>query len=213
MLNLLRLLFSLLIVRPLVLVIIGISGRYRFRLPKKGPAIIVANHNSHLDTLVLMTLFPLSMTNRIRPVAAADYFLKNRFLAWFSLNIMHILPIQRNGAKKIDDLFAHVHKALEAGDIVILFPEGSRGEPEKLQQYKSGIFHLTRGCPDVPIYPTFIHGLGKALPKGNFILVPFNCHVVVGDPFHWSPQKKEFMNELNKRMTDLANEGDFPAWE
>jgi 1-acyl-sn-glycerol-3-phosphate acyltransferase len=211
--NFLRVLFSILLIRPLILVVLGISGRYRFSLPKKGPAIIVANHNSHLDTLVLMTLFPITLTNRIRPVAAADYFLKNRFLAWFSLNIMHILPIKRTGAKKIDDLFANVHEALANGDIVILYPEGSRGEPEKLQNYKSGIFHLTRGCPDVPIYPTFMHGLGKALPKGDFLLVPFNCHVVVGDPFYWKPNKKEFMNDLNNRMAALADEGDFPPWE
>jgi 1-acyl-sn-glycerol-3-phosphate acyltransferase len=213
MMNFIRLLFSIFLIRPIILIVLGISGPYRNRLPSKGPAIIVAIHNSHLDTLVLMTLFPLKLLNRIRPVAAADYFLKNRFLAWFSLNIMNIVPIQRSGAKKMDELFADVHAALAQGDLVILYPEGSRGEPEKLQNYKTGIYHLTKGCPDVPIYPTFMHGLGKALPKGDFILVPFNIHVAIGDPFYWQPHKREFMNELNQSMVDLAEEGDFAPWD
>jgi 1-acyl-sn-glycerol-3-phosphate acyltransferase len=211
--SIIRFLFSLLIIRPFVLIVLGISGNYRHQLPKQGPAIIVANHNSHLDTLVLMSLFPLSMVNRIRPVAAADYFLKNRFLAWFSLHIMHILPISRKGIKRGEDLFANVRQALDAGDIIILYPEGTRGEPEKLQSYKSGIFHLGRTCPDVPIYPTFMHGLGKALPKGEFVLVPFYCYVSVGEPFLWRAEKKEFMQELQQRMNKLAAEGNFAPWE
>ncbi|EGK12430.1 lysophospholipid acyltransferase family protein [Kroppenstedtia eburnea] len=210
---LLRWLFSLLIVRPLTLIVLGIHIRHRERLPEKGPAILVANHNSHLDTLVMMTLFPLRMLNRIRPVAAADYFLKNRWLAWFSLNIMHIIPLRRKGGQKNRDLFQGITTALAQGDLVILYPEGSRGEPERLQKYKSGIYHLARECPDVPIYPIFMHGLGKALPKGDPILVPFFCDVFVGEPFRWQEDRQAFMEELNLRMAELAGEGDFAPWE
>lgn len=210
---LLRWLFYLLIVRPLTLIVLGIHIRHRERLPEKGPAILVANHNSHLDTLVMMTLFPLRMLNRIRPVAAADYFLKNRWLAWFSLNIMHIIPLRRKGGQKNRDLFQGITTALAQGDLVILYPEGSRGEPERLQKYKSGIYHLARECPDVPIYPIFMHGLGKALPKGDPILVPFFCDVFVGEPFRWQEDRQAFMEELNLRMAELAGEGDFAPWE
>lgn len=210
---LLRWLFYLLIVRPLTLIVLGIHIRHRERLPEKGPAILVANHNSHLDTLVMMTLFPLRMLNRIRPVAAADYFLKNRWLAWFSLNIMHIIPLRRKGGQKSRDLFQGITTALAQGDLVILYPEGSRGEPERLQKYKSGIYHLARECPDVPIYPIFMHGLGKALPKGDPILVPFFCDVFVGEPFRWQEDRHAFMEELNLRMAELAGEGDFAPWE
>ncbi|MFD1406980.1 lysophospholipid acyltransferase family protein [Kroppenstedtia eburnea] len=210
---LLRWLFSLLIVRPLTLIVLGIHIRHRERLPEKGPAILVANHNSHLDTLVMMTLFPLRMLNRIRPVAAADYFLKNRWLAWFSLNIMHIIPLRRKGGQKSRDLFQGITTALTRGDLVILYPEGSRGEPERLQRYKSGIYHLARECPAVPIYPIFMHGLGKALPKGDPILVPFFCDVFVGEPFRWQEDRHAFMEELNLRMAELAGEGDFAPWE
>ena len=58
--RLLKILFFLLIVRPLVMIVLGLNIRDRQKLPRKGPAIIAANHNSHLDTMVLMSLYPLA---------------------------------------------------------------------------------------------------------------------------------------------------------
>ena len=97
MIEVMRSLFFLLIVRPLIMVVIGLNIRRWDELPKRGPAIIVASHNSHLDTLVLMSLFPLQLLPKLRPVAAADHFLRSRLLAWFTLNIIGIIPIERRG--------------------------------------------------------------------------------------------------------------------
>ncbi|MEE8523740.1 MAG: lysophospholipid acyltransferase family protein, partial [Thermoanaerobaculia bacterium] len=181
MAQVLKFLFFQMLVRPLVLVVLGLNVRHRQRLPRCGPAILAANHNSHLDTMVLMTLFPWSMLRRLRPVAAADYFLRNRLTAWFSQRIIGILPIDRSGGTPREELFASVHAALRDGDVVIVFPEGSRGEPETLQEFKSGLYHLCAAHPEVPLYPIFMHGLGKALPKGEALLVPFFCDVFVGE--------------------------------
>lgn len=211
--KLLRLLFSLCIVRPLILIVLGMNVRHRERLPKQGPAIVVANHNSHLDTLVLMTLFPLRLLHQLRPVAAADYFLRNPFLSWFSLNIMNIIPLNRKGVKRRESLFTGIYEALERKEIIILYPEGTRGEPERLDTFKSGIYHLLKECPEVPIYPVFMYGLGKALPKGTFLLVPFFCDVFIGEAMYWQEDRHAFMKELNKRMEKLAKEGNFKPWE
>ena len=211
--KIIRFLFFFLIVRPLILVIIGLNVRHRERLPKNGPAIVVANHNSHLDTFVLMTLLPFRLLSRLHPVAAADYFLKNRLLAWFSCKIIGIIPIQRSGITAKSDPLAGCSEALERGEILILYPEGSRGEPERMSNFKSGIAHLSKRYPDVPIYPVFLHGLGRALPKDEAILVPFFCDVFVGDSMRWTGDRERFMELLAEKMKLLSDEGKFPSWD
>lgn len=212
MLSPLRPLFFMLLVRPVVLLVIGLRVRGRERLPVRGPAIVAANHNSHLDTLVLMSLFPMRMLDRLRPVAAADYFLRNRVLAWFALRIMGVLPIKRRGESMHEDVLQGVSESLARGDVVLLFPEGSRGEPERISGFKTGVAHLAKRHPEVPVIPIFLHGLGKALPKGEALLVPFFCDVLVGEAFRWEGDRMRFMDILNARMEALASEGSFPPW-
>ncbi len=208
----LRFVFFNLFVRPLVYLYLGVNARHRERLPGTGPAIVVANHNSHLDALVILVLFGRGVSRKLRPVAAADYFLKNRFLSWFSRNIIGIIPLSRKPGKGLDPL-EECSSALASGDILILFPEGSRGEPERLSAFKSGVAHLAERHPDVPVFPIFLHGLGKALPRGHFILVPFQCDAIVGEPFQWRGTREEFMQSLQSSMAGLAAEGSFPPWE
>ena len=205
MARLLRLLFFALIARPIALIVLGLNLRHRERLPLEGPAIVAANHNSHLDTLVLLSLFPLRLLPKLRPVAAADYFTVNPLLAWFSLNVIGILPIKRE-AKGGADPLKPCEMALERGEILVLFPEGSRGEPEVMGRFKRGIAVLAARRPDVPVTPIFLHGLGKALPKDDPILVPFFCDVFVGEALRGSPEQTEFMTELTTRMHALASE-------
>lgn len=208
----LRWLFFGFIVRPLTLIIIGLNIRHIERLPQKGPAIVVANHNSHLDTLVLMSLFPLKRLSKIHPVAAADYFLRNRLFAWFALNIIGIIPIARKVQAHADP-FEAAYTALSQGNILILFPEGTRGQPEQMNHFKNGIARLAKNCADVPIIPIFLHGLGKSLPKGEALLVPFFCDVFIGEALQWGGDKKHYMQQLDAAMHQLASEGDFAPWE
>lgn len=212
MIKLLRLFFFAVIVRLLVLVVLGLNVRRRHLLPNAGPALVVANHNSHLDTLVLMTLLPVRLLPGIRPVAALDYFLRNRLLAWFALNIIGIVPLNRAPRRGEDPLTACC-EVLDRGDILILYPEGTRGEPERLTRFKSGIAHLAERFPQIPVIPVYLHGLGKALPKGEALLVPFICDVFVGEALHWHGARGEFMAGLECAMQSLANEGQFPCWD
>lgn len=204
--------FFLLIVRPLLALVLGVNLRHAEHLPSHGPAILAANHNSHLDTLLLMNLYPLTQLHRLRPVAAADYFLKNRLLAWFALNIMRILPLARRpkcGAAPL----AHIEAALAQGDILILFPEGSRGEPEQRSALKTGIAHLMECAPGVPVVPIYLHGLGKALPKGDWLPIPFFADGFVGEPLTWQGSRAATMASLEAAFTELQQQGKHHAWE
>ncbi len=209
----LRYLWFIFIIRPLVLLIVGVNIRHREKLVSSQPAIIVANHNSHLDTMVLMSLFPLKLLKKTRPVAAVDYFLRSRLLSWFALKIIGVVPINRDTRKSKEDPLAGCSQALEQGEVLIFFPEGTRGEPEEIKSFKRGIAHLSRRCPKVPVIPVFLYGLGKVLPRGEGILVPFFCDVVVGDPLFWTGSQDEFMDKLENTMKTLASQVNVSPWE
>lgn len=211
MIRALRIVFFAIVVRPVLLILLGMNVRGREHLPKTGPAVIAANHNSHLDTLTLMALFPLRDLPKLRPAAAADYFMRSKWLAWFALNIIGIIPLTRGAVRK--NPLADLEASLDRGDILILFPEGSRGEPEQMTDFKRGLSYLSKARPNVPVYPVFMHGLGKALPKGSFILVPFNCDVIAGEPFSWPGDMSAFNDTLKSRMNALAARGNFAPWE
>ncbi len=73
--------------------------------------------------------------------------------------------------------------------------------------------HLALAHPDVPVIPVFLHGLGKSLPKGSFVPVPFFCDVFVGEPLPRTEDRKIYMQELRERMDTLAAEGRFAEWD
>lgn len=198
-----KILFFALVVKPLVLFMLGLNIRGRQNLPMKGPAVIAANHNSHLDAMVLMSLYPLSALHRVRPVAAADYFMKSRFLRWFSSTCVGIIPLERGARKRPETMFADCHQALDRGEIIILFPEGSRGDPERPGTIKKGLYHLVRERTDTPVIPVALHGLGRALPRGEALLVPFNCDVIVGEKLPLFDNSAEFVKTMRNTFDGL----------
>ena len=220
----LRRLFAVTVAWPICLVVLGMNIRHRNRLPLKGPAIVTPNHNSHLDTAAMLTIFPLSVIPQVRPVAAADYFLKNGLMSWFSQNLVGIIPIVRKRpvipgetATAQADPLQGCYDALERGEILVIFPEGTRGEPEQMQELKSGVAVLASKYPDVPVVPVFMHGLGKAMPKGVFVPVPFFVDVNIGQPMRWTEDssggdKKAFMAEMSSRMKILSEKYERPEY-
>jgi 1-acyl-sn-glycerol-3-phosphate acyltransferase len=199
----LRILFVVCVAYPVVLLWLGIYIRHRERLPAKGPAIVAANHNSHLDILTLLSLFSLLTIPRVQPAAAADYFFKNALIKWFSLNVVGIIPVVRGGAREGADPLEDCYRALEAGRILVIFPEGTRGEPEQMAELKSGIWYLAKRFPQAPVIPVFMQGLGKSMPKGTLIPIPFFINVAIGKPLFGTEEKSVFMEALKERMRSL----------
>jgi len=210
----LQMAFFAVIVRPILMIILGVHVRRRELLPADGPAVLIANHNSHLDTLTLMALYPLRDLHKIRPVAAMDYFMTKPLMRWIACDLIGIIPVDRKtGVKEGGNPLEGALTALDQGHILVLFPEGSRGAPEELTTFKKGIAHLSAARPDVPVTPIFTHGLGKSLPKGSMVLVPFNCDVFVGPALTYPGTIDGFMTDMTEAMEALAAEGEFPAWK
>ncbi|MGB3627508.1 MAG: lysophospholipid acyltransferase family protein [Henriciella sp.] len=210
--QLIRRFILVVLVRPFAMLIIGLDVRGRQNLPTKGPAIIAANHNSHIDTLLMLCLFPSRSLKQVRPVAAADHFLKTPLSSWFSRNVIGIIPVNRKGAKEGEDVLAGCKAALANNEILVIFPEGSRGEAEEMGTFKSGIARLAEAFPQAPIVPVYIQGAGRVLPRGKRIIVPFNCSAIVGAPFRWCGQKAEFMAKLRTTIETLRADAPPLRW-
>lgn len=123
-----------------------------------------------------------------------------------------IVPISRDVRTARADTLAPIDQALAQNQILILFPEGTRGNPEQLEEFKTGVAHVAKRHPAVDVVPVFLHGFGKALPRGEALLVPFFCDVFVGKAFHWTGDRGSFMTELTGCMQSLAQEGRFQEW-
>lgn len=200
---LLQILFFLLVVRPFLLFFLGMRVRGRELLPSAEPFVLIANHSSHLDTVALLSLFPLRRLERIQPVAAADYFERNRWISWASRALFNILPIARREISRENDPIDKMLAALRANRSLILFPEGTRGGANEVGHFKTGIARLTAQMPEVAIVPAFLENLGRSLPKGQLVPLPLFCELRIGRPLHPRGTRVEIVSELERAVADL----------
>ena len=201
----LKYLFFLLVIKPFIFLVLGVNVRNPETLPKDSPAIIIANHNSHIDTLLLMSLFSISKINKIRPVAAADYFCNTKFKKFIFEKLIGIIPIERKISKEnISTLFGGIFNALDNNEIIIIYPEGTRGNDNKINKFKSGLAHIAKAYPNVPVIPIFVNGPDKILPKIDEILVPFISDVYIGEPLFYNKKSTmEFTEEIKEKVFEL----------
>lgn len=197
-------------VNPLIFLITGISIKGKENIPTNEPYIIIANHNSHLDILAIMSLYKTDDVVNVNPVAASDYFFKNRYLKWISLNLIGIIPINRKMQKEgKSHPLNEVYKKIEEGKILIIFPEGSRGKPEELQKFKNGIGHIAKKYPNLKILPIILENAGKSLPKNETLFVPLIIKLKIKKAFTFNELNldiKEFVKNLEENFKKEKNE-------
>jgi len=192
--------------RPFLALFLGVRVRGRENLPRRDPFVLIANHASHLDTVTLLSLFPLRRLRRIRPVAAADYFERSRLRSALTKSLFHILPIARSREEGAPDPRERMLAALGSGQSLILFPEGTRTKDGTMGRFRSGIAHLAMHAPDVPIVPAFLVNLGRSLPKGALIPVPMFAEVRVGAPLHPTGEREEIVAALERAVRELESD-------
>ena len=197
--------FFLLFVRPFMALFIGLRVRGREHLDTPGPFVLVANHSSHLDTLSLLSLFPLGRLSRLRPCAAADYFARNAFVLGLTRTLFNILPIARTHLRAGDHPIARMRESLERGESLVLFPEGTRGTGSEIGELRPGVAHLAEEIPGLTIVPAHLTNMNRALPKGEFLPVPFFCEVRIGAPLQLSGTREQMLETLRVAMEALRD--------
>lgn len=131
-------------------------------LPTSPPFVLVANHASHLDALVLAAALPVRLRQCVLPVAAGDTFFQRPAMAAFAASCLNALPMWRKsaGAHALHELRARL---TDEPCGYILFPEGTRSRDGRMGSFKAGIGMLLAGS-DVPAHPCRIDGAFAAWP-------------------------------------------------
>lgn len=176
-----------------------IVGRERLRTNRS--LVIVANHCSHLDTLCLLAALPLHKLHRAFPAAATDYFFQSVPRTWMAAMI-NALPFGRK---------THVRRSLsicsevisEPGNILIIFPEGTRSTTGQVQEFKIGIGALVADR-DVTVVPCYLDGTYDAWPKGRRLPRPRKIRLVVGKPRSYAGRGTNRF-ELNAIVAELQS--------
>jgi 1-acyl-sn-glycerol-3-phosphate acyltransferase len=185
--------------------IIGVKYFNRTALLKHKKMIIVSNHNSHLDTMALMSALSFSRIASTLPVAAGDYFGKSKISSFCTRFFVNALLVPRTVAPGEANAIRLMVDELDKGKSLIIFPEGTRGEPDKMQSFKRGIGLLLKKRKDVPYIPVFMKGLGSVLPKGRFLLVPFESDIYIGEPcFAFSDDVDGIVSEIEVNIQKLS---------
>lgn len=154
--------------------LVGATPRWIGVTPEPRQRIYFANHGSHLDTVTLWAALPPHLRRRTRPVAAKDYW-GGGVRALIAHRGLNAVLIERQREKVDGDPLAPLHEALEAGDSLIIFPEGTRNPGETPGPFKSGLYHLARAHPGVEPVAAYLDNARRSLPKGSLLPVPLIC--------------------------------------
>jgi 1-acyl-sn-glycerol-3-phosphate acyltransferase len=163
-------------------VLVGAYARWEGCLPSAAQRIYFANHTSHIDTLAIWSALPSSMRTGTRPVAAKDYWNKGALRRHVALGVLNAVLIERSGQDRQGDPLQPLSEALQHGNSLIIFPEGTRGSESLPGPFKSGLFHLMQRFPAVELIPVYLENLHRAMPKGTILPIPLICTIHFGAP-------------------------------
>lgn len=139
-----------------------------------------ANHSSHGDFVLLWASLPPELRKRTRPVAGADYWQKPGVRSFLINKVFNGVLVDRERKEGANPLQAMLD-ALDGGDSLIIFPEGTRNlGDEPLLPFKSGLYHLAQARPDVELVPVWIANLNRVMPKGRALPLPLLCTLSFG---------------------------------
>lgn len=202
-----RVLLHLAVLRPLVRLYCGVHVSGSAHLHDVARFILIANHNSHLDVLLLYSLLSARDICRTHVVADEPYFARHPLVHALVNLLFQPVWIRRGEAGRHDDPLQRLRELLERGENIVMFPEGTRGQPGEMQPFKSGVGRLVSSFPGVPIVPVFLSGPERILPKGSRVPLPIWSHVLVGPPQACSGSAHDITHHLENTLRELSRSG------
>ena len=174
----------------LVRAYLGLFHRLKIRgrehLPKEAPFLIVANHSSHLDALVLAAPFPWRLRDRVFPIAAGDTFFEKAPVAAFAAFALNALPLWRKHCDP-NDVKELRRRLIEEPCAYVLFPEGTRTRTGEMGPFKRGVGMLAAGAR-VPVVPCYLKGAFEAFPPQAKVPRPGSLVLTIGPSLQFTEE-------------------------
>lgn len=175
--------------------------------PGQRQRIYYANHTSHGDFILIFACLRAKEWERTAAVAGADYWHAGPIRRFVADHLLRTVLVERNWVERSQDPISTMLAALDQGQSLILFPEGTRNmTDERLLRFKSGLFNLVAARPDIELIPCWIENMARVMPKGAVLPVPFLCRVVFGPPLVYTPgeDRKVFLQKARDALLRLA---------
>jgi 1-acyl-sn-glycerol-3-phosphate acyltransferase len=171
----------------------------RDRMHETGPTVIVANHLSLVDILVLFRL-----RSHFKWVSKQENF-SVPLIGW-NMTLCGYIPLRRGTVRSIRSMMLRCDEAIRGGSSIVMFPEGTRSSTGRLRSFKSGAFEIAKRN-GVPVQPIVLRGTGDALPKRGFVLQgrhPISIEVL--DPISATEvdalEPEEMMTRVRQTISD-----------
>jgi 1-acyl-sn-glycerol-3-phosphate acyltransferase len=132
------------------------------KIDRKRVYVMVSNHQSMLDILVLYRLFV-----HFKWVSKAELF--RAPLSGWNMSMNRYIKLHRTSRASIRQMMEDSRKTLEEGSPVMIFPEGTRSTSGKVERFKEGAFRIAKDTGR-PILPIVLYGTGEALPKHGLVV-------------------------------------------
>lgn len=167
-----------------------------------------ANHSSHGDFVLLWASLPPELRCTTRPVAGADYWQRDGVRRYLINRVFNGVLIDRERSAPDANPLQPMLDALDNGDSLILFPEGTRNLEDGLLPFKSGLYHLAQARPQVELIPVWIANLSRVMPKGRALPLPLLCTLSFGEPLQRleTESKHAFLERARNALLAMAPE-------
>ena len=164
---------------------VKVNGRKNLPLES---AIFCSNHNSHMDVALISSAAGKSF-NHFGMLAAIDYWFDSKIKKMLTNFVMNLKPIARKSSNKdtsiaFQDTISLCRSFMNYGNRnIVIFPEGSRGEPDQIRSFRNGAARFSVAL-NKPIVPIFINGSARAWPKGKIFMRPCKITINILEPIY-----------------------------